>query len=695
MKINLPVTQREIPFPPGVYLVSKTNLKGIITYANEAFVNISGYSHEELMGKNHNIVRHPDMPPQAFADLWHTVKSGLPWRGIVKNRTKGGDYYWVDALVVPLKENGEVTGYMSTRTPPNRAAIAEAEAAYRQLMDTKASLDTRQPWWRRLSIRTRLLAFMLFMVLMLIGGALVGLGGIMLTNTDLKRVYELQLEPIEQVGRIATLMADNRAQVALALQHDSKSQFAGSHDHSVDQHTDAIIKNRDQITELTNKLQGIEFANDVRGVLEAYLQARTAYVNEGLVPARQALLEGNFTQANRILLEKVNPLYTQAATLALKVQETLKVQAHATQKAVDARYERLRNLALVGTCLGLLLVILGAFGLLRAIVRPLKTITDHFDSMAQGNLTDDINISGRDESGSVLTQLAVLQVQLKVMLDEIQVAARTIEGQAKEVDSQTGQVVKQSGQQQSHAASIASATEQLSHSAEQVSDSARQTASAAHDAQTQVVTAQVNMHTSTQATGRVVEAVQASSRTISDLSQSIGKIGDISQTIREIADQTNLLALNAAIEAARAGESGRGFAVVADEVRKLAERTSGSTADITNTVIEIRKITDSAVASMGNAVKEVEEGIGNIQQSMAGLAQITESSQAVTAMARQIADAANEQSMASRQVADSMDGVATLIQGNLAAANDAKSATDSLRGAAVQLRQVVGRFRVR
>jgi aerotaxis receptor len=345
--------------------------------------------------------------------------------------------------------------------------------------------------------------------------------------------------------------------------------------------------------------------------------------------------------------------------------------------------------------LGLLLVILGAFGLLRAIVRPLKTITDHFDSMAQGNLTDDINISGRDESGSVLTQLAVLQVQLKVMLDEIQVAARTIEGQAKEVDSQTGQVVKQSGQQQSHAASIASATEQLSHSAEQVSDSAKQTASAAHDAQTQVVTAQVNMHTSTQATGRVVEAVQASSRTISDLSQSIGKIGDISQTIREIADQTNLLALNAAIEAARAGESGRGFAVVADEVRKLAERTSGSTADITNTVIEIRKITDSAVASMGNAVKEVEEGIGNIQQSMAGLAQITESSQAVTAMARQIADAANEQSMASRQVADSMDGVATLIQGNLAAANDAKSATDSLRGAAVQLRQVVGRFRVR
>src|SRR5690242_6122694 len=128
MRNNQPVTQKEVPFPADQYLVSKTDLGGVITHANDAFVSISGYAHGELIGQNHNVVRHPDMPPQAFADLWQTVKSGLPWRGVVKNRCKNGDHYWVDALVVPVKKGGDITGYMSVRTPPSRDQIAAAEA---------------------------------------------------------------------------------------------------------------------------------------------------------------------------------------------------------------------------------------------------------------------------------------------------------------------------------------------------------------------------------------------------------------------------------------------------------------------------------------------------------------------------------------------------------------------------------------
>ena len=101
MKTNLPVTQAEARIPKGHYIVSRTDLKGITTYVNETFVAVSGFSRDELIGKNHNVVRHPDMLPGAFQWLWDTIKEGRPWRGIVKNRCKNGDFYWVDALVVP------------------------------------------------------------------------------------------------------------------------------------------------------------------------------------------------------------------------------------------------------------------------------------------------------------------------------------------------------------------------------------------------------------------------------------------------------------------------------------------------------------------------------------------------------------------------------------------------------------------
>ncbi|MDP1524368.1 MAG: PAS domain-containing methyl-accepting chemotaxis protein [Rhodocyclaceae bacterium] len=140
MKNNGPVTQREAPFPRGKYLVSKTDLKGIITYCNDAFIELSGFTKDELIGKSHNIVRHPDMPPAAFGDLWETVKSGRPWRGFVKNRCKEGDHYWVEAFVVPLRKDGQTIGYMSVRSEPSREGVRQAEALYQQINAGRAKL---------------------------------------------------------------------------------------------------------------------------------------------------------------------------------------------------------------------------------------------------------------------------------------------------------------------------------------------------------------------------------------------------------------------------------------------------------------------------------------------------------------------------------------------------------------------------
>jgi aerotaxis receptor len=133
MRTNLPVTTAERVIPDGESIVSKTDLQGTIVYVNPCFVAVSGYSEEELTGAPHNIVRHPDMPPEAFADMWHTLKAGIPWTGIVKNRCKNGDYYWVHANVTPVRERGQVVGYMSVRTRAAPEAIAAAGEAYRLL----------------------------------------------------------------------------------------------------------------------------------------------------------------------------------------------------------------------------------------------------------------------------------------------------------------------------------------------------------------------------------------------------------------------------------------------------------------------------------------------------------------------------------------------------------------------------------
>ena len=123
-------TENEIPYPDGKLIVSTTDTKGVITHVNHAFIEMSGYSEEELLGQPHFILRHPDMPAAAFKDLWDTVKKGEKWQGIVKNLRKDGAYYWVKATVIPNVRNGNVVGYTSVRRKPSVAVVDECIKLY-------------------------------------------------------------------------------------------------------------------------------------------------------------------------------------------------------------------------------------------------------------------------------------------------------------------------------------------------------------------------------------------------------------------------------------------------------------------------------------------------------------------------------------------------------------------------------------
>lgn len=156
MRNNQPVTQHEFEFPENATLMSTTDTESYVTYANAAFMQVRGFSHEEIQGQPHNVVRHPDMPKEAFADMWSTLKGGEPWTALVKNRRKNGDHYWVRANATPVVRNGQPAGYMSVRTKASREEIAAAEALYRDFRQGKAS---NRRFHKGLIVRTGLMGW--------------------------------------------------------------------------------------------------------------------------------------------------------------------------------------------------------------------------------------------------------------------------------------------------------------------------------------------------------------------------------------------------------------------------------------------------------------------------------------------------------------------------------------------------------
>lgn len=436
MKLNLPVTGQEKRFSADKTLVSKTDTKGIITFANQDFIDISGFSEAELVGANHNLIRHPDMPPAAFEVMWKTIKQGYPWHGTVKNRCKNGDHYWVDAKVVPVKKAGQIIGYMSVRTSPSRDAVAAAEAAYQKAAKAPELIEEEAvpAWQKYLSLKNGIPLWILAVTLMMIAGGILGITGLSLSNNAIQSLYLEDMDPVQAIGRINFLMADNRAQVALALHHNPVSYPDTPHDHPLSAHLETVARNKVEIDKLWSRYSGAITNPEEKALAERYWQARNRYVEDGLLVARQALSAGEFTSAEKILTTKVTPLYDEANAAVSVLLKHLSDRGRDKFTAVTERNLTIINVAIASIALCTLALAIAGYFFFRLTTRPLLTAMTALENIAEGNLSDTPDGRGYGEPGRVMAAVTLMQMHLKVMMHEIRQASDAIYYQTRQLN---------------------------------------------------------------------------------------------------------------------------------------------------------------------------------------------------------------------------------------------------------------------
>ena len=451
MKINLPVTGKEQLFAGDKSLVTKTNTKGIITFASKDFVEISGFTEEELVGKNHNLIRHPDMPPGVFEGMWKTLQRGLPWRGIVKNRCKNGDHYWVDARVVPIQKNGDITGYMSVRSCPTREDVASAQATYQRAVAEPASIANKtEPHWKKhLSIKNGIPLWILFVTLLMIGGGVLGITGLNLSKADLQAMYHEEMVPVQEIQRINFLMADNRAQVALALNFKfGVHSDAVLGDAAGNSHVQRIAKNKDELDRTWAHYIGKVKDAKEKQLADAYIEARQRYVQQGLLPASAAIEAEDYWQAQRVFFGQINPLYDSANAHASALLAYLFERGNAKLLDATARGNLIFNLAVAGITLSCLVLIVAGFFFFRITARPLEKVVLALEAIAEGNLSNNIDPSGYGEPGRVMNAVMATQMHLKVMLHEIRQSSDSIHQQCHNLNQVMMNLAEHSDEQQ-------------------------------------------------------------------------------------------------------------------------------------------------------------------------------------------------------------------------------------------------------
>lgn len=701
MRDNGPVTQHEVIMGDESVIVSRTDSKGLIQFINEDFVNISGFKREELIGQPHNLIRHSDMPPEAFKDMWTDLQAGKPWSGYVKNRVRNGDHYWVHANAMPVMEGSRVAGFISIRSKPDSKTTKIVGDIYQKFISGTAGtlkiehgrvVDTARSakmsrWYEKFGSKVISMGALMGVLIVVVGG--LGMYGLQTVTETLRTVYEDCTVP---AGQLADISRFNYNSV-LDLTH-----LAGGDIENVDSIIAGIQENEKKVVDLWSAYMATYLTPEEKILADKFSASFKAFEKDALNPAIELAKSRSYEDLSKHLVVLNSTFKAVAQTNDDLIELQLDV--------AEAEYDSAKRNILINSSLiigGILIAMMLAFITSRKLKNLLTSRINYVDaclnSIAGGNFKTDIEMSD-DELQSTLITIKALQAKLLYgELEKKELAAQAKIGQLKladDFDQRTAGIVRSlaaaATEMQATAAQMTAASNNTAHASQIVASAATEADS---NVQTVAAATEELSASSSEIARQISSVAEKSSRASGEAtrtSQQVGElnsladsIGEVVGAIKDIAEQTNLLALNATIEAARAGEAGKGFAVVADEVKKLATETASKTIQIDERVNKIQ----SAIRATVDAVGRIINDVNDIDHSTATVASAVEEQNAATS---EIGRNVSEASTGTQQVAQNIVDVQRSAEETGEAANNLNSAANELAEIAENLQKQIATF---